>query len=79
MERNYLIIGKADVSLIDFDLVLQTSQETLRYSVDGNKTIIKWNGETPEFVSSIVYKEGPYSQGEILDILKTSEWVTEEI
>ena len=79
MERNYLIIGKDDVSLIDFSKVLQTSSETLRYSIDGNKTIIKWNGETPEFVSSIVYKEGPYSQGEILDILKTSEWVTEEI
>ena len=70
MERNYLIIGKDDVSLIDFNSILQTSQETLRYSIDGNKTIIKWNGETPGFVSSIVYKEGPYSQEEILDILK---------
>lgn len=79
MERNYLIIGKDDVSLIDFNSVLQTSQETLRYSIDGNKTIIKWNSETPGFVSSIVYKEGPYSQEEILDILKTSEWVSEEI
>ena len=74
MERNYLIIGKDDVSLIDFNKVLQTSQETLRYSVDGNKTVIKWTGEIPSFVSSIVYKEGPYTQSEILDILKTTEW-----
>jgi len=79
MERNYLIIGKDDVSLIDFNSVLQTSLETLRYSIDGNKTIIKWNGETPEFVSSIVYKEGPYLQEEIIDILKTSDWTSQEI
>jgi len=79
MERNYLIIGKDDVSLIDFNSVLQTSLETLRYSIDGNKTIIKWNGETPEFVSSIVYKEGPYLQEEIIDILKTSNWTSQEI
>jgi len=79
MERNYLIIGKDDVSLIDFGLVLQTSQETLRYSVDGNKTVIKWSGDSPSFISSMIYKEGPYSQEEILDILKTSEWVTEEL
>lgn len=78
MERNYLIIGKDDVSLIDFNLVLQTSLDTLRYSIDGNKTIIKWVGDEPNFVSVISYKEGPFTQSEILDILKTSEWTIEE-
>jgi hypothetical protein len=78
MERNYLIIGKDDVFLVDFSKVLQTSSETLRYSIDGNKTIIKWEGEEPSFISSIVYKEGPYNPEEIIEIIKTSEWTNIE-
>lgn len=73
-ERNYLIIDAAEVSKINFDDVLETSTETLRYSVDGTKTFIKWDGEAPSWVSSIQPSEGPYTHEEILEILSASEW-----
>ena len=39
--RKYVIIGKDDVSSVDFSKVLETSADTLRYSVDGNKTFVQ--------------------------------------
>lgn len=73
-ERNYLIIDATEVSKINFDDVLETSAETLRYSVDKTKTFIKWDGDAPSWVSSIQSSEGPYTHEEILEILSASEW-----
>ena len=41
--RRWLIIPATQVELIDFSQVYQTSPETLRYSVDGTKTFIKYD------------------------------------
>jgi hypothetical protein len=59
---------------IDFTQVLETSEETVRKSVDETKTFVKWDGEMPECVSTLTTKEGPYTYEEILTILSTSEW-----
>lgn len=40
MTRQYLIIQTQDLDKVDFSQVLETSQETVRKSVDGNKTFI---------------------------------------
>lgn len=72
--RQYLIIPTSEVSKVDFSLVCETSSETLRKSVDGTKTFVKWDGEQPTFVADIVGAEGPYTHAEILEILSTSEW-----
>ena len=40
--RRWLIIPSTLVDQIDFSQVLQTSKETLRYSVDGTKTFVKY-------------------------------------
>lgn len=72
--RNYLIIPTSEVSKVDFSLVCETSAETLRKSVDGTKTFVKWDGEQPEFVADIIGTEGPYTHAEILEVLSTSEW-----
>lgn len=76
MENNkkYLIIPVEEVSKVDFSIVCETSPDTLRKSVDGSKTFVKWDGEVPTFVADIVGKEGPYSHTEILEILSTTEW-----
>lgn len=42
--REYVIFPVSEISKIDFNLVLENSAETLRRSVDGTKTFIKWNG-----------------------------------
>jgi hypothetical protein len=70
MSRKYVIIDASDVSLIDFDQVQETSAETLRYSVDGSQTFVKFEGSTPSFLEG----KTQYDHSEILTILATSEW-----
>lgn len=41
--RRWLIIPATQVESIDFNQVHQTSPETLRYSVDGTKTFVKYD------------------------------------
>lgn len=72
--RNYMIFNVSELDAIDFDTVLETSAETVRRSVSGEKTFVKWEGETPEFVANLSTKEGPYTHSEILEILSGSEW-----
>lgn len=72
--RNFLIFPVTELSKVDFSQVLETSEETVRRSVDGTKTFVKWDGEQPAFVADIVGAEGPYTYEEILVILAGPEW-----
>jgi len=73
--RQYLIFPVTELDKIDFNEVLETSTETVRKSVDGTKTFVKWNEDMPPSVQSITTgSEGPYTHEEILDILATEEW-----
>jgi hypothetical protein len=73
-ERNFLIFNVSEINKINFDEVLETSATTLRKSVNETKTLIKWDGEAPDFVVTMTTKEGPYTYDEILTILATPEW-----
>ena len=70
----YIIINMTEVGLVDFNEVLETSEETLRLSVDGLQTVLKWEGAEPSFVSTLSSYEGPYTHEEILVIMATPEW-----
>ena len=71
-----MIFSTSETGSIDFTEVLETSSETLRLSVNGLKTFVKWDGETiPSSVNSLTTKEGPYTYEEIRTILTGSEWV----
>ena len=72
--RRFVIFEVTELPLIDFNQVYETSADTVRKSVDETKTFIKWDGETPTFIGDIVGSEGPYTYGEILEILGTPEW-----
>lgn len=73
--RQFMIFNVSELSNIDFTQVLETSQDTVRKSVDGTKTFVKWDGESiPTSVDSLVTKEGPYTYDEIKVILATEEW-----
>ena len=73
--RQFLIFNVSEIPLVDFNSVMETSAETLRKSVDGTKTFVKWESpNTPEFVANMTTKEGPYTYDEILVILATPEW-----
>ena len=75
MSRNYLIIQSSELSKVDFSQVLETSASTVRKSLDETKTFIKWDGDTPSFVSNLTSTEGPYTQSQITTILDTDAWV----
>jgi hypothetical protein len=75
-QRNFMIFSTSETGSIDFSEVLETSAETLRLSVDGSKSFVKWDGETvPTSVDNLTTKEGPYTHQQILTILTGSEWV----
>ena len=74
MSRNYLIIQSSELSKVDFSQVLETSASTVRKSIDTAKTFIKWEGDTPSFVSNLTSTEGPYTHSQITTILDTDAW-----
>ena len=49
MEKKYVIINRNLVEAIDFKQVIETSESTLRYSLDGTQTIIKFIGAPVTF------------------------------
>ena len=73
--KYYVIFNVSELDKINFDQVLETSSETVRKSVDGTLTFVKYKDEEmPLSVSSLNSKQGPYSNTEILEILSTPEW-----
>ena len=77
--RSYMIFNVSELNLINFNEVLETSINTVRKSIDETKTLVKWDDETiPTTVQSLTTKEGPYSHSEILTIMATSEWTSDD-
>jgi len=73
--REFMIFNVSELDQIDFTQVHETSQDTVRKSVDETKTFVKWDGEIiPSSVDSLTTKEGPYTYEEMLLILSTQEW-----
>lgn len=72
--RKYLIILTSEINLVNFDEVLETAAETMRFSVDGTKTFIKWDGEDPSFIGNLSNTEGPYNYDQFMVVLDTPEW-----
>ena len=77
-QRHYVIIPYSEVEVIDFDQVLETNVNTIRKSIDGTKTFIKYKGEMPSSVVAVENKSPEYNYGEILEILHTTEWSPSE-
>ena len=73
--RTYVIIDASEVSSVDFDQVAETSADTLRYSLDGTKTFVKYEGTQPFFLLG----KTEYTHEEILNILSGPEWTSDEI
>ena len=72
--RNFMIFPVTELSKINFTQVLETSADTVRRSVDGTLTFVKWDGSEPSCLSSVINKQGPYTYEEILEILNDPFW-----
>ena len=76
MEKKYTILESSDVDLIDFNDVIEDNKNTLRYNLDKTSFIVKFTGETPDFLIGKTY----YSHTEILEIINNPDngWVINE-
>jgi hypothetical protein len=75
-QRNFAIFFTTELNQINFDEVLETSADTVRTSVNGTKTFVKWDGETPPpSVEALETIEGYYTYTEMLDVLSGEEWI----
>lgn len=71
MSKKYVIINADEVDSVDFDQVDETSESTLRFSLDNSLTFVKYDGAKPSFL----YGKDTYTHSEILAILATDEWI----
>jgi len=72
--KTFVIIDASEVSSVDFDQVAETSVDTLRYSLDGTKTFVKYEGTQP---FSLLGKT-EYTHEEILSILSGPQRTSDE-
>lgn len=76
MGKKYIIFNVSEIQLINFSEVCEDSEDTLRFSIDGTKTIVHWASEnTPSFVENLTTKEGIYDHSQMMNIVCTNEWL----
>ena len=68
--RQYVIINAEDVSTVNFDEVLETSADTLRYNVAGDQTFVKYEGAKPR----CLYGKDTLSHSAMLTVLQGEAW-----
>ena len=69
---NYVIVNTLDLGDLDQEQFL-TEFDLSRKNEDGSKCVLKYTGDTPSSLPSIVY-EGPYTQEQITQLMATSTW-----
>ena len=75
MSRKYVIINADEVDSVDFSQVDETSADTVRYSLDGSLSFVKFDTDT---TPSFLVGKTQYTHSEILTILATDEWTPDE-
>ena len=71
MSRIFVILDADEVVDINFEEVIENSADTLRFSLDGDKTFVKFERDTPDFLEG----KTTNTHSEMLAILQTEEWV----
>ena len=73
----YVIIDTTEItaedSVIDFNKLMNRGPSYLRYNNDGNKAVLKYDGDQPSFLNG----KTEYTHTEILVEMNKSEWVVE--
>jgi len=72
--KKHLIINKSELHKVVFDKLVETTLDSHVLSYNGEKVIIKWIGNDPLFVDTLIFKEGPYNTEQINILLSTEEW-----
>ena len=61
----YAILNTSDIGTVDFSKVKQTDANSVRKTLDGSKFIVKFEGDTPDFLDGVTL----YTNQEIIEIL----------
>ena len=79
-DRNYIIFNMSEINSVDFSQVMEKSAETIRKSINENKTFVKWEGsKMPHSINSLQTIEGPYSHSEMVKIMTSREWSSDKL
>jgi hypothetical protein len=73
-DRQYVIINTDELSTINFDHVLETSVDTLRYNAAGDQTFVKYEGAKPR----CLYGKDTLSHTAMLTVLNDESWTAPE-
>ena len=60
----YAILNTSDINTVDFSKVKQTDANSVRKTLDGSKFIVKFEGDTPDFLEGVTL----YTTQEIIEI-----------
>jgi len=72
----YVILNKSEIvdnngeELIDFSQILNNTPSMLRYSLDGTRGVVKYDGDQPSFLNG----KTTYTHSEILTEMAKSDW-----
>ena len=76
--RSYTILNISDLANVDFSQVGETSENTIRKSIDETQFVIKYN-TTPSFISDgTVTPVEVLTYAEALELMGTDAWSTNE-
>ena len=81
-DKIYIIVDSEYIEYVNFTEVLQTSPDTVRYSLNKKKFLLKYIGEQPDFIFQITKNAiglQEYNHSEIIEILEGDEWVTNDL
>jgi|TARA_Y100000593_G_C4061752_1_gene214780 hypothetical protein len=72
----YAILNTSDIGTVDFTKVKQADANSVRKSLDGSKFIVKFEGNTPDFLDGVTL----YTNEEILAVIwdPSNGWQTED-
>jgi hypothetical protein len=74
-DRTYVIANTSEVSGFDFDQLIDIDESYSRKSLDGSKILARYEGDQPSFLNG----KQEYTHSEILAILATDEWTSDEL
>ncbi len=71
---NYTILNKEELDSVNFDEVLETSTNTIRYNNANTEFLLKFEGNTPSFLEGKTL----YDYNGIMEILNSPDWTHED-
>lgn len=73
--RRAIIINAGDISILDYSQIIEKDASELTYSQDDTQLYFQYDEpNVPDFLSSLIYKEGPYDYDTFQTILGNSRW-----